>query len=394
MKLALVISSLRGGGAERVMATLANVWAAQGVEVTLITLALRNNDDYPLNPAVTRVELSKKMESRNLPHALANNWGRMRALRKALRVCRPDVVISFIAITNMLTVMATAGLRLPVIVAERTFLGAKAPKGLWGKLHGPLYRRATAVVALTQRGASYIEKKFGCPVTVIPNPVPFPPDAEAIPRALRMDPCHKSKHRTLLAAGRLMPVKGFDLLIEAFAQVAGRYTNWNLRILGEGYLRESLAQAVTGKGLSDRVSMPGFTSDVRAEMRQADLFVLSSRFEGFPMALLEAMSESLACISFDCETGPAELIEHQKNGWLVPANDVSALAEALDTLMRDAELRQRLGSRAREVTETYSLSAVLDQWNALIKTVVSPRACSNHECHLRHATRSTANRGG
>jgi glycosyltransferase involved in cell wall biosynthesis len=117
--------------------------------------------------------------------------------------------------------------------------------------------------------------------------------------------------------------------------------------------------------------MPGFISEVRARMRQADLFVLSSRFEGFPMVLLEAMSEGLACVSCDCETGPGEMIRHGENGWLVPPNDVSALAEALGALMQDTDLRRRLGARAREVTRTYSLPAVLDQWDTLIKSAVS-----------------------
>lgn len=393
MRLALIISSLRGGGAERVMATLANGWAAQGISVTLITLAPRSSDSYPVDPAVTRVGLHKAGDSQNLLHAIANNWARVRALRKAVLACQPDAVISFIAMANLLTIIATTGLRMPVIVAEHTFVGAKAPKGIWGKLHGPLYRRAAAVVALTQRGASYIETNLGCAVTVIPNPVPFPPDDDATPAECAPVPTRDSR-RTMLGVGRLVPLKGFDLLIEAFARIAGRYPDWNLRILGEGHFREALARAATCKGLSDRVSMPGFTSDVRSEMRQADLFVLSSRFEGFPMALLEAMSEGLACISFDCETGPGELINHHENGWLVPANDVSALAEALDTLMQDTDLRKCMGNRAREVSGTYSLPAVLDQWNALVGSVVSGTHVSNNERHLRNATRSTADRGG
>jgi len=366
------------------MATLANAWTEQGVEVTLITLARRRTDDYPLDPAITRIELDKKMESRNPLHALFNNWARICALRNAIRSCQPDAVISFIAVTNMLTVLATTGLRLPVIVAERTFIGAKTPRGIWSKLHGPLYRRAAAVATVTQRGARYMEEKFGCAVTVIPNPVPFAPLEAATKPSCREE---NSERHTILAVGRLMPVKGFDLLIEAFARVAESYPNWNLRILGEGHLREPLAQSATQRGLSGRVSMPGFIDDVRAEMQQADLFVLSSRFEGFPMALLEAMSEGCACISFDCETGPRELIKHGENGWLVPAGDVAALGKALVTLMGDAALRQRLGEHARQVIKTYSLPAVLDQWNALINAVVFPHAPSSHERHLRNAIR-------
>jgi glycosyltransferase involved in cell wall biosynthesis len=389
LKLALVIGSLGGGGAERVMATLANAWAAHAVDVTLITLHSRDHDKYTVSPAVARVELCKAGRSRNVLHALANNCSRIRRLRRAIVACKPDVVISFVDRTNMLTIIATAGLRLPVIVAEHTFAGAFALKGIWGRLQGPLYRRAETVVALTGRGASCIENKFGCGVTVIPNPVPFPRETEASAVPDSASGPRDRGRRTLLAVGRLVPLKGFDLLIEAFAQLAGLYPDWDLRILGEGDFRDALLQKAAALHISHRVSMPGFVSDVRANMRQSDLFALSSRYEGFPMALLEAMAEGLACVSFDCETGPRELIRHGENGWLVPANDVSALAEALGTLMQDADLRQHLGVRAREVTKIYSLPAVLDKWNALIKTVAFPDMGQREP---RNAIRSPANR--
>ncbi|MGH8118890.1 MAG: glycosyltransferase, partial [Rhodanobacteraceae bacterium] len=177
---------------------------------------------------------------------------------------------------------------------------------------------------------------------------------------------------TLLAVGRLSPEKGFDLLIEAFAQVAERHRDWHLRILGEGPLRTDLEWRIAARGLGNRIAMPGFDADVREAMRAADLFVLSSRYEGFPNALLEAMAEGTACVSFDCDAGPRELIEHARNGWLVPAGDVPALAAALDALMRDAGTRARLGRCARGVVATYALPAILGQWNALVASVLRP----------------------
>ena len=106
-------------------------------------------------------------------------------------------------------------------------------------------------------------------------------------------------------------------------------------------------------------------------MRRADLFVLSSRFEGLPNALLEAMSEGVACVSFDCTAGPRELIQHGENGWLVPAEDVDGLAAAFDTLMQDDALRARLGTRARDVCKLYSVSEILGQWNTLLASVMA-----------------------
>ena len=375
MKLALVISSLGGGGAERVMTLLANAWVSGGNEVTLITLASHRMDRYPLDPAVRRVALDVAGAS---PHALAairHNFVRIRALRRAIASFRPDAVISFIAESNVRVLIAAAGLRVPVIVSERTFLNGHHMRGVWRVLRRWSYPRAAAIVAQTHRCAGELQAVVSRQVDVIANPVLTGPACNLVagPKDAIRPATRDAGMRTLLAVGRLSPEKGFDLLIQAFAQVAERHRDWNLVILGEGPLRADLAQAVAVHGLGGRISMPGFDANVRQAMRRSDLFVLSSRYEGFPNALLEAMSEGLACVSFDCDAGPRELIEHRKNGWLVRAGDAHAMATALDALMRDADLREQLGRRARAVSTTYSLSAILDQWNALVASVLSPQ---------------------
>lgn len=364
MKLVLVISSLGGGGAERVMTLLANEWVERGDEVTLITLASDRMDRYPLNPSVRRIALDVAGNSANLLAAIGNNLVRIRALRRAIAASRPDAVISFIAESNVRVLIAAAGLRVPVIISERTALNGHHMRGVWRTLRRWSYPRATAIVAQTRRSAADLEALVRRRVEVIANPVtvePRPDDAIADER---------TGTRTLLAVGRLSPEKGFDLLIEAFAQAAPRHPGWNLVILGEGPLRAALERKVAEHGLGARISMPGFDAHVRRLMRRADLFVLSSRYEGFPNALLEAMTEGLACVSFDCDAGPRELIEHRQNGWLVPAGDVPALAAALDALMGDAGLRAQLGRRARDVSARYSPATILDQWNALVASVL------------------------
>ncbi|WIG56929.1 MAG: Alpha-1,4-N-acetylgalactosamine transferase PglJ [Rhodanobacteraceae bacterium] len=364
MKLVLVISSLGGGGAERVMTLLANEWVERGDEVTLITLASDRMDRYPLNPSVRRIALDVAGNSANLLAAIGNNLVRIRALRRAIAASRPDAVISFIAESNVRVLIAAAGLRVPVIISERTALNGHHMRGVWRTLRRWSYPRATAIVAQTRRSAADLEALVRRRVEVIANPVTVesrPDDAIADER---------TGARTLLAVGRLSPEKGFDLLIEAFAQAAPRHPGWNLVILGEGPLRAALERKAAEHGLGARISMPGFDAHVRRLMRRADLFVLSSRYEGFPNALLEAMTEGLACVSFDCDAGPRELIEHRQNGWLVPAGDVPALAAALDTLMGDAGLRAQLGRRARDVSARYSPATILDQWNALVASVL------------------------
>jgi glycosyltransferase involved in cell wall biosynthesis len=359
MRLALVIPTLGGGGAERVMVALANAWVAEGAAVTLITLAPSHRDKYPLHAAVQRVGLDVAAPSPHVLAALRNNAARVRSLRPALRAAQPDVIVSFTTTVNLLVVLAVAGWRVPVIVSERTFVGAHPPRAAWRLLYRLLYRRAAAVVAQTRRGAADLEARLERPVLVIPNPVRELPLVVA-PRLPR------KPLRILLASGRLDPQKGFDILLDAYARIAAAHPDWRLRITGEGAQRAALTAQIDRLGLRDRVELAGFDDDLAAAMREADLFVLSSRFEGMPNVLLEAMSLGLGCVSTDCETGPRELIEHGSNGWLVPVADAPALAAALDALMSDEALRDRLGARAVRVRETHSLASVFARWQSLV----------------------------
>ncbi|HEX7323832.1 MAG TPA: glycosyltransferase family 4 protein [Rhodanobacteraceae bacterium] len=372
MKLALVISSLGGGGAERVMTLLANAWAGGGNEVTLITLASSRMDAFPLAPGVRRVALDVAGPSTHVAAAIGHNVVRIRALRRAIAASRPDAVISFIAESNVRVLVAMIGSRVPVIISERTFINGHHMRGVWRVLRRWLYPRAAAIVAQTGRCATELERLVRRRVDVIANPITVQPAPAATGPVVPADAA--SGNRTLLAVGRLAPEKGFDLLLDAFAQVAWRHADWNLVILGEGPLRAALQGQVERDGLVGRVAMPGFDAHVRAAMRRADLFVLSSRYEGFPNALLEAMAEGVACVSCDCDTGPRELIEHDRNGWLVEPGNAPALATALDALMRDADLRARLGHNARAVAATYALPVILGQWNALVRAVLAPSA--------------------
>ena len=372
MKIALVISSLGGGGAERVLSTLANAWIREGVDVTLITLASRSADTYLLEPTIERIELNLVSPSPNAFVALARTIVRIHRLRAALLSCAPDVVISFMTTTNMLTILSCRGLPPPVLVAERSFLSKTPPRGIWRLLYRPLYRLAAAVISQTKRGAADLEARLNRPVVVIHNPL-IPADLDFVRNPANSgETRHLNKEGTrwVLAAGRLSVEKGFDLLIAAFSRVAAKHPEWNLIILGEGPERSFIAAQIAQFELTGRILLPGFSTAPQAIMRQADLFVLSSRYEGMPNALMEAMSVGCPCISFDCETGPAELIEHGVNGWLVPPEDVSGLEMALEVLMRDPDLRKRLGAKAQGIKEQYSVDNILEQWNSLIASVI------------------------
>jgi glycosyltransferase involved in cell wall biosynthesis len=178
---------------------------------------------------------------------------------------------------------------------------------------------------------------------------------------------------TVLAAGRLTRQKGFDLLIPAWGRVAGDHPGWKLRIVGKGDQRAELKHLIEQHGVGDSVELAGPASNMGAEFGKASMFVLSSRFEGFPLILIEAMSKGLAVVSFDCPTGPSDILDDHRNGLLVPHKDVDALATAMGELMGDDELRRRCAVAAADAARAYSIEAIGPQWEELFQALRESR---------------------
>jgi glycosyltransferase involved in cell wall biosynthesis len=183
--------------------------------------------------------------------------------------------------------------------------------------------------------------------------------------------------RTVLAAGRLGNQKGFDLLIAAFARIAGDHPDWKLRIHGKGGARARLKAQIRESGLTKQVSIEGPAAELGNEMAQASIYALSSRFEGFPLILIEAMSKGMAVCAFDCPTGPGEIIDDHRNGILVPAEDVAALAAGLSELMADEDLRRRCAAAAAETASGYTMDAIGRRWDTLLRELWDERAAAS-----------------
>jgi len=381
MRITLVISTLSGGGAERVAANMANYWAAKGWGVTILTTDFRGQSPcYSLHPRVAHLDLgsprfdhlpsdlqgsapvvglingcSQSERAVLIPRATA-----ILKLREAISSTAPDVVISYMDRTNIRVLTATRGLGLPVIVSEHidpheSFIGAE-----WELLRRRLYPQASYVTVLTEEALDYFSSMAGIRGRVIPNAV-TPPDfssSEELPQ--------QKNGRLLLAMGRLDHQKGFDLLLRAFALVADRHPDWTLEIVGEGPVRPYLESLVERHGLVERVRLPGFTHRPFDAMRRADLFVLSSLDEGFGNVLVEAMACGVAAVSFDCPSGPRHIIRHGVDGILVPPRDAPAMAAALDRLMGDEAERKRLAAKAPEVAERFGTEKVMSMWEELV----------------------------
>jgi glycosyltransferase involved in cell wall biosynthesis len=300
-------------------------------------------------------------DSPNVLTAIRNNLRRVAKLRNAIRAARPAAVISFMDTTNVLTILAVQGLGLPVIVAEFVH-PAQYPIGRgWNLLRRLSYARASRLIVQTERNLKYHPRSIQRIARVIPNPVMVPIHAQA------SVPCHaREKSKLVIAMGRLVEQKGFDLLLHAFSQVASKHPAWRLNIWGEGTKRSELEALIAKLGLEQRARLCGVTRQPFERMRESDLFVLSSRFEGLPNVLCEAMACALPVISFDCPTGPREIIRDGSDGVLVRNGDVEALAAAMDRLMGDEVERKRLSTRAMEVIERFKVEKVVGMWEQVL----------------------------
>lgn len=228
------------------------------------------------------------------------------------------------------------------------------------------YGGLDALGVLTEADArDYAGALAGAPVRIarIPNAVPPLGGGSAAPDA-----------PVVVAAGRLESQKGFDLLIRAWERVAASAPGWQLRIYGSGPRRDDLRALILERGLYDRVLLMGRTRRMGEALASGSLFVLSSRFEGFGMVIVEAMSKGLPVVSFDCPRGPGEIIRHGRDGILVPPEDVEGLADGMLELIHDPHKRRRYGAAATENARSYAVEAIARRWQELLGELTKDEA--------------------
>lgn len=358
-QIALVITTMGCGGAERVMAALANHLADAGLGVALHVL----NEPEVLARLRPAIEVRAFASDQGAPARGVRPWQRVRWLRRQLTQRPCDLVVSFVDVANVLTLLAVRGLCLPVVVAERTSPRRHRMPPLYACLRRVLYRWAARLVVQTDETAAWGRRRVAPErVVVLPNPV-WPSQPPGRLAELPAGP-------RLVAMGRLVALKRFDLLIEVFAPLAERLPEWSLVILGDGPERARLERLVEVSGLAGRVRLPGEVRDPASWLTGSDVFVLTSRYEGFPNALCEAMACGLPAVAFDCPTGPSEIIRNGVDGVLVPDGDRAALAIALERLMREEGERGRLAVRAPEVVERFAATRILARWEELCYEVM------------------------
>jgi len=354
------------------MSVLANAWVARGTSVTLITLSDSASDFYRIDPRIHRIALCVSASSHNALTGAARNVRRIRTLRAAIRAETPDAVLSFMTATNVLSILACRSLRIPCIVSERVSPPNPAIRGPWALGFRYAYPRAHAIVAQTDRAATWLRSRFpAVPIHVIANPVVLEHSSNGEGNFTHIVKS-AAEGQFIAAMGRLTSQKGFDLLLRAFASLAVARSGWSLTIIGDGPERANLERQIEALGLARRVRLVGLLRNPHQVLRRAAAFVLPSRYEGMPTALLEAMACGLPCVSYDCPTGPREIIQDGINGLLVPPGDVVELAQALGRVMDNDDLRRRLGGQAANVVRDFAVDRIIAQWDKLVRNLASP----------------------
>ncbi|GKS70025.1 glycosyl transferase [Nitrosomonas sp. PY1] len=377
-KILFCVSAMSSGGAERVAANLANAWVERGYQVTLVvTYSKRGECFYALSDKIQLCYLSDLVGSFDRL-GLFVQFKRLFALRRLIKTIQPDVVLSFLTNVNVATILAAWGSGYAVVVSERIYPPMEPVGRFYNILRVLTYPYAASIVVQTKMGMQWIiENIRGAQGSVIPNPIPYPLsvfEPKLAPQTLLAD-----GRKLLLGVGRLADQKRFDCCLMSFATLAKRYGDWDLVILGEGPLRGALESQIRALGLESRVHLPGGVGNVGDWYARADLYVMSSSFEGFPNTLVEAMAHGCAVVSYDCDTGPRDIIRDGEDGLLVnPVGDVTALTSALDQLMGDDKRRERMAQKAVDVRERFSVESILAMWDEVFSKIIAQQGKNRH----------------
>ncbi|MCG5502173.1 MULTISPECIES: glycosyltransferase family 4 protein [Ectothiorhodospira] len=369
---AILINNLAPGGAERVTTNLTKHLIKLNYNILLITVDQPQKDLYTVDPCIKRIWIEESLKRIKTFKEIR----RIIFLRKQLKKEKPDFIIGMMSKPSIMAIISAAGLPVATIVSERNFPGRKKLSIRWGILRKLLYRFADAHIAQTYKGKIWIEKNTGAKnIHVIPNAVHWPPDTfEPIIHPDRIIP--KSR-KLLLAVGSKTHQKGLDILLEAFQKISQRHPEWDLVILGykpkekKNKHRIKIEEIILNLQSENRIHLPGPVGNIGEWYLRAEIFILSSRYEGFPNALLEAMTAGCACIATDCETGPRDIIDHKINGLLIKQESYSDLAKNIEKLIKSEELRKQLSHNAKQKTKKkFNPKIIYSMWENAINSAL------------------------
>lgn len=351
MKIVYLVNNIcQVGGIERVVCQLATYFAGQfdyDIEIHSIYSSDKQETYFPCSKSVRIVHYAEDWKT-------VSRFGQIRLIRKIMSEIKADILITCHAPISNAAILSKHVFRGKIIVTEHVTHEYYSPKRLW--MNCFFFKFADSLVLLTKYDLDYYRARGVKRCAFIPNAVSI---AVAEGSSLRQN--------CFVTTGRLEAVKGFDMLIAAFAQVHKQLPTWKLKILGDGSMRDYLESQIRANKLQDCVLLPGFVKDVQSELRSSSIFVMSSRSEGFSLALVEAMACGIPCISF--AVPPSLEILADGAGLLVPCNDVNSLADAMVKLAESEQNRQYFAEKGKKRAGDFSLTKICDMWHELFQMI-------------------------
>lgn len=347
-RIAFFIGSMGKGGAERVISILANSYAERGWKVDILLL-LNNVCDYQLNKNINLIPICNENKSRlaHLP-----KW--LFSIRKYVKCKKPDRIVSFVARINLITILSCIGLNQSITISERNDPNADGRSIYIKFLTHLLYPLVNCIVFQTKWAQSCFSKRIQKKSVIIPNPIQVTTTATNV------------KEKKIVAVGRLMEQKNHSMLIRAFKRVHKNYPEYKLYIYGEGILRRTLENQIQDLKLTESVYLPGNVSNIHQKIANAEMFVLSSNYEGLSNALMEAMMMGIPCISTDC-AGSNEVIENSISGLLTKIGNETQLSQAICTLIKDKGYAEKIAEQGMKSVEFMNLNNILGTWISVIE---------------------------
>lgn len=344
------------GGAGKIAQLLALEAAKHGHVVTLLLARRQTMPRFDLSSlSVQDILPGEQMTGSNILRSVL-------AIRRYLKTTSPDLFISFIHNINIIAGLSHIGFRNPLIVSERGDPVRTEMDRVWKILRFFAYQRANKITVLFDAFQDFSAGRYKHKVSTLHNPVLVPPCEKPLDQPRQPD-----QKWTFLALSRLAKSKRLDLMLELFSELHLRYPNTQLKIFGEGKERESLNANIVELGLQDSVILSPNTRNIYDELCQADIYLMTSRYEGFPNALVEALSVGLPAVVFECHDGMKELVQHGNNSLLIQENDRAGFIQAVEQLMSDPALYQRISLNARSVTRKFSFDNFYVEWDRLFQ---------------------------
>lgn len=357
-KLLFVIDQLEIGGAGRVASILMNELATRGYDVSVVTAIKHHAINYKL---VDSIVVKEWYDPEPVKHGffgrVANMYNRYRYYRRVLKEVRPDVIIAFTHNIFFYTKLWSWGYRGPIIASDHTSMGRDLGR-FSNYLRHKFYEKADVVTILTEKDARILGDRL--------------PNREVVYNPVTFDAFNgeTKREKKVLCVGRksFWSVKGFDRIVKIWGELYPKYPDWKLEIVGESNAESDakLQSMIVESGVEKGVVLHGNTNEIEKFYRSAEIFALPSRVEGFPLVLVEAMSQGCACVSFSMQGAVSEIINHGEDGVIVEDGNLEEFAAQLEQLINDAESRQRYANNAKQNVARFSIATFADKWEMLI----------------------------